>query len=278
MKEYFMHIKGPEILNMWVGESERMVREIFATARQKRKEGYLPFLFIDEAESILGTRRASRFSNILSTLVPMFCTEMDGIDSLNDVVIILASNRADLIDPAIIRPGRIDRKIKVNRPTKEGAREIYRIYLAENLPYDPAMVQEAGGVKPAIDKLVDGLIEQQFGHREENKFIEVTLRSGRKEVLYRGDLVSGAIIASIVERAKGLAIKRAIATMQEEGISASDLSLSLNAEYAENDIFPPTDITEDWLKLIDYDAENVVRVAPIRAAREDRPRTNRAVI
>ncbi len=278
MKEYFMHIKGPEILNMWVGESERMVREIFATARQKRKEGYLPFLFIDEAESILGTRRASRFSNILSTLVPMFCTEMDGIDSLNDVVIILASNRADLIDPAIIRPGRIDRKIKVNRPTKEGAREIYKIYLSENLPYDPAMVTEAGGVRPAIDKLVDGLIEQQFGHREENKFIEVSLRSGRKEILYRGDLVSGAIISSIVERAKGLAIKRAIATMQEEGISASDLSLSLNAEYSENDIFPPNDITEDWLKLIDYDAENVVRVAPIRPAREDRPRASRAVI
>ena len=123
-----MHIKGPEILNMWVGESERMVREIFATAREKRKEGYLPFLFIDEAESILGTRRASRFSNILSTLVPMFCTEMDGIDSLNDVVIILASNRADLIDPAIIRPGRIDRKIKVNRPTKEGgARDLQNL-------------------------------------------------------------------------------------------------------------------------------------------------------
>ncbi len=278
MKEYFMHIKGPEILNMWVGESERMVREIFATAREKRKEGYLPFLFIDEAESILGTRRASRYSNILSTLVPMFCTEMDGIDSLNDVVIILASNRADLIDPAIIRPGRIDRKIKVNRPTKEGAREIYRIYLAENLPYDPALVSEAGGVRPAIDKLVDGLIEQQFTHREENKFIEVTLRSGRKEVLYRGDLISGALISSIVERAKGLAIKRAIATHQEEGISSSDLTLSLNAEYAENDIFPPTDITEDWLKLIDYDAENVVKVAPVRPSREDRPKGNRTVI
>ena len=137
MREYFMHIKGPEILNMWVGESERMVREIFATAREKRREGYLPFLFIDEAESILGTRRASRYSNILSTLVPMFCTEMDGIESLAEVVIILASNRADLIDPAILRPGRIDRKIKVARPTREGAREIYRIYLAPNLPYDP---------------------------------------------------------------------------------------------------------------------------------------------
>src|SRR5436190_10813496 len=112
MREYFMHVKGPEILNMWVGESERIVREIFATAREKRREGYLPFLFIDEAESILGTRRASRYSNILSTLVPMFCSEMDGIDSLHDIVIILASNRADLIDPAILRPGRIDRKIK----------------------------------------------------------------------------------------------------------------------------------------------------------------------
>ncbi len=279
MKEYFMHIKGPEILNMWVGESERMVREIFATAREKRKEGFMPFLFIDEAESILGTRRASRFSNILSTLVPMFCTEMDGIDSLNDVVIILASNRADLIDPAIIRPGRIDRKIKVNRPTKEGAREIYKIYLAEGLPYDPALVKEAGSVRAAVEQLVDGLIEQQFTHRDENRFLEVTLRSGRKETLYRGDLISGAIIASIVERAKGLAIKRAIATMQEEGISASDLSLSLNAEYSENDIFPPTDITEDWLKLIDYDADNVVKISPARAsAREDRPKANRTVI
>ncbi len=280
MKEYFMHIKGPEILNMWVGESERMVREIFATAREKRKEGYLPFLFIDEAESILGTRRASRFSNILSTLVPMFCTEMDGIDSLNDVVIILASNRADLIDPAIIRPGRIDRKIKVNRPTKEGSREIYKIYLTEDLPYDPALIREAGGVKAAIDKLVNDLVEQQFAHRDENRFLEVTLRSGRKETMYRGDLVSGALISSIVERAKGLAIKRAIATTQEEGISASDLGLSLNAEYSENDIFPPTDITEDWLKLIDYDAENVVRITPVKALRpgEEKPRTNRAVI
>ena len=143
MREYFMHVKGPEILNMWVGESERMVREIFATAREKRREGFMPFLFIDEAESILGTRRASRYSNILSTLVPMFCTEMDGIDSLNEVVIILASNRADLIDPAILRPGRIDRKIKVNRPNKEGAREIYRIYLTDDLPYDAALPKEA---------------------------------------------------------------------------------------------------------------------------------------
>lgn len=264
MREYFMHIKGPEILNMWVGESERMVREIFATAREKRREGFLPFLFIDEAESILGTRRASRYSNILSTLVPMFCTEMDGIDSLSEVVIILASNRADLIDPAILRPGRIDRKIKVARPNREGAREILKIYLSPSLPYDPALVKETGSTAAAVDALVDKMIELIFSHRDENRFLSITLRSGKKETLYRGDLVSGAILASIVERAKGIAIKRAISTGQEEGISESDLRLSFEAEYHENDIFPPSDITEDWLQLIDYDSENVVKVSPFR--------------
>jgi proteasome-associated ATPase len=268
MKEYFMHVKGPEILNMWVGESERMVREIFATAREKRREGYMPFLFIDEAESILGTRRASRYSNILSTLVPMFCSEMDGIDSLNDVVIILASNRADLIDPAILRPGRIDRKIKVNRPNREGAREIYRIYLTPDLPYDGVLAKEAEHFTEALDKLIDRFVDWQFARREENKFLEVTLRSGRKEVLYRSDLISGAIIASIVERAKAMAIKRAIATQQEEGIREMDLQLAFDAEYSENDIFPTTDITEDWLKLIDYDPENVVKIAPVRPIRD----------
>src|SRR5213595_4035338 len=193
MREYFMHVKGPEILNMWVGESERMVREIFATAREKRGEDFMPFLFIDEAESILGTRRASRHSNILSTLVPMFCSEMDGIDSLNDVVIILASNRADLIDPAILRPGRIDRKIKVDRPDKEGTREIYRIYLTDRLPYDGVLAKEADGMAASIDRLIERFVEWQFARRDENKFLQVTLRSGRKETLYRRDLISGAI-------------------------------------------------------------------------------------
>jgi proteasome-associated ATPase len=272
MHEYFMHIKGPEILNMWVGESERMVREIFATAREKRREGYMPFLFIDEAESILGTRRASRYSSILSTLVPMFCTEMDGIDSLNEVVIILASNRADLIDPAILRPGRIDRKIKVSRPNKEGAREIYRIYLTNDLPYDPALLKGHESNSTAIDALIDRLLESQFAKREENRLLEVTLRSGRKEALYRSDVVSGAIIASVVERAKGMAIKRSIANAlaasdsvaREEGISEADLQVAFNAEYLENEILPATDITEDWLKLIDYDPDNVVKISPVR--------------
>src|SRR5881392_3672071 len=281
MREYFMHVKGPEILNMWVGESERIVREIFATAREKRREGFLPFLFIDEAESILGTRRASRYSNILSTLVPMFCSEMDGIDSLHDVVIILASNRADLIDPAILRPGRIDRKIKVNRPNKEGAREIYRIYLTNELPYDGALGKEAESIGDAIDKLIERFVDVQFARRDENKFLEITLRSGRKEILYRSDLLSGAIIASIVERAKSMAIKRTIRNSTTgindpgynhvSGISESDLQQAFVAEFNENDIFPPTDITEDWFKLIDFDPENVVKISPVRRDGQVRP-------
>ncbi|HEY6204643.1 MAG TPA: AAA family ATPase [Chthoniobacterales bacterium] len=278
VREYFMHVKGPEILNMWVGESERMVREIFATAREKRREGFMPFVFIDEAESILGTRRASRYSNILSTLVPMFCSEMDGIESLNDVVIILASNRADLIDPAILRPGRIDRKIKVNRPNKQGAHEIYRIYLTDDLPYDGALTKESAGIGEAVERLIDRVVEYQFGRRDENKFLEVTLRSGRREILYRSDLISGAIIASIVERAKAMAIKRAIATQQEQGIREVDLNLSFDAEYMENDIFPPADVTEEWLKLIDYDPENVVKISPVKPIGDAKSRPGSGVI
>ena len=278
MREYFMHIKGPEILNMWVGESERMVREIFATAREKRREGYMPFLFIDEAESILGTRRASRYSSILSTLVPMFCTEMDGIDSLNEVVIILASNRADLIDPAILRPGRIDRKIKVSRPNKEGAREIYRIYLTDDLPYDATLLEGAESTAAAIDALIGRLLETQFAKKEDNRLLEVTLRSGRKEALFRSDVMSGAIIASVVERAKGMAIKRAIASRKDEGISEADLQVAYNAEYLENEILPATDITEDWLKLIDYDPDNVVKISPVRMIDRAKAKASSGVI
>jgi len=197
---------------------------------------------------------------------------------LNDVVIILASNRADLIDPAILRPGRIDRKIKVSRPNKEGARDIYRIYLTPNLPYDGVLAKEADNIGAAIDRLIERFVDWQFARRDENKFLEVTLRSGRKETLYRSDLISGAIIASIVERAKAIAIKRAIATQQEEGIREMDLQLSFSAEYTENDIFPTTDITEDWLKLIDYDPENVVKISPVKPTSDSRQRASSGVI
>jgi proteasome-associated ATPase len=271
LKACFMHIKGPEILNMWLGESERKVREIFSQAREKRREGFLPVVFIDEAESVLGTRRAIRSHNISNTVVPMFCSEMDGIDSLQDVVIILTSNRPDLIDPAILRPGRIDRKIKVLRPDEEAAREILGIYLTADLPLSEAALNaHDGNVRAAVDDLVARAIAEIYARRDDTRFLEVTLRSGRKEVLSRGDLCSGAILESIAQRAKEIAIKRCIASGAEDGIGFDDLLAGIEMEYSENEIFPPTDNTEDWLKLLDYDPENVVRAAPIRPRRERR--------
>ncbi|MDA1192741.1 MAG: AAA family ATPase [Candidatus Poribacteria bacterium] len=264
----FLHIKGPEILNMWLGESERKVREIFQIARDKKKAGILPFIFIDEAESVLGTRRAMRAHNISNTIVPMFCSEMDGIESLQDVVIILATNRPDLIDPAILRPGRIDRKIKVNRPDREGSREIFHIYLKPDLPIDGALVERCdGSVEGAVETLVNEAMEELFARRDDTRFLEISLASGSVETLHRGELVSGAIIRSIVDRAKEKAIKRSILEGGESGINSEDVIAAIAQEYRENDIFPPTDNSEDWLKLVDYDPENVVQVSPIRPSK-----------
>jgi proteasome-associated ATPase len=261
--EFFLHVKGPEILNMWVGESERQVRDLFTQCRERARDGALAFLFIDEAESILGTRRGGRHSSILSTLVPMFCAEMDGLELLQNVVVILASNRPDLIDPAILRPGRIDRKIKVQRPDEAGARRIYQIYLPDTLP-----LAEPGAV------LAEFAARSHFARVPGNEFLEVVYRSGRKERLHRGDLASGAVIASIVERAKNRAIRRSIESKADTTLAREDLLAALEQEYAENDVFPPSDITEDWLKLTDFDPENVARLTPLRpraAGRSESP-------
>lgn len=277
LKECFMHIKGPEILNMWLGESERQVREIFARAREKRKEGFLPVVFIDEAESILGTRRAVRSHSITNTVVPMFCSEMDGIDSLQDVILILASNRPDLIDPAILRPGRIDRRIKVCRPDRDGALEILKIYLTPDLPFDSDLLASHGGnPNRLVERLVERTADEVFARTDATRFLEVTLRSGKRDILHRGDLASGAILESIVRRAKELALRRAIEAAAEssdtapDGIGEEDIVAAVEMEFSENEIFPPTDSTEDWLKLLDYDPENVVRASPIRPRREKR--------
>ena len=286
----FLHIKGPEILNMWLGESERKVREIFQIAREKKEDGKLAFVFIDEAESILGTRRALRSHSISNTLVPMFCAEMDGIESLQDVVIILATNRPDLIDPAILRPGRIDRKIKVTRPNAEAAKDIFRIYLTPELPIAPEMLlgeetkalTEEGETQPevipaekAVTDLIAQIVDEMFREDEDNRFLEVSLRSGRRDILYKGHLCSGAIIESIVQRAKESALKRAIQNPEKEsGITRTDLLDALAAEYSESEIFPPTEATEDWLKLLDYDPANVVKVTPNKAEKQERRRTS----
>ncbi|HET9868117.1 MAG TPA: AAA family ATPase, partial [Nitrospira sp.] len=275
----FLHVKGPEILNMWLGESERMVRDLFVQARAKRLEGALPFIFIDEAESILGTRRAMRSFNISNTLVPMFCSEMDGIESLRDVVIILASNRPDLIDPAVLRPGRIDRKIKVARPNREASAQILKVYLSHDLPLDPVLLAAHGGEQAsAMASLADDVLERIFKRSDENRLLSVRLRSGQHKVLYRGDLVSGAILASIVQRAKEKAIDRTIQSGQPAGLLAQDLLDAVTEEFREGEVLPPDDAAEEWLKLLDHHPEQVVGVSSFRRGRQTEERIVNQII
>ena len=275
----FLHVKGPEILNMWLGESERMVRDLFAQAKARRQDGALPFIFIDEAESILGTRRAMRSFNISNTLVPMFCSEMDGIESLRDVVIILASNRPDLIDPAVLRPGRIDRKIKVARPNREASMEILKVYLSDDLPLDPSVLAEYGGEQgKAMASLAQVVIDRIFRKADENRLLSVRLRSGQQKVLYRGDLVSGAILASIVQRAKEKAIDRTIQSGRPAALLEQDLFDAVTAEFREGEVLPPDDAAEEWLKLLDHYPEQVIGISSFRRGRQAEERLVNQII
>jgi proteasome-associated ATPase len=274
----FLHVKGPEVLNMWVGESERIIRDLFAQARERRKAGLLPFLFIDEAESILGTRRAMRSYNISNTLVPMFCAELDGIESLQDVVVILASNRPDLIDPAVLRPGRIDRKIKVGRPDRKEAANIARIYLTPTLPFDHDLLRAHNDDAVAVsDSLIQDIVTHVYRRDDDARVLSIRLRNGRRETLYRSDLLSGAILASIVRRVKERAIERSIQEA-DAGITRDDIAIAVKDEYAEGGILPPDDSAEEWLKLLDHHPDQVVSVSPFRKSGVERELSVRTII
>ncbi|MBX3111297.1 MAG: AAA family ATPase [Fimbriimonadaceae bacterium] len=268
VKECFLHISGPKVLNMWLGETERMVREIFATARAKAKEGQLVVVFIDEAEAILRTRSSGRWLNISNTVVPQFCAEMDGLVELENVVLVITSNRPDYIDPAILRPERIDRKVKVVRPDKESSREILSIYLHERLPMDPGLVKEHGGEECARAHLVEAALEHLWRANKHTEFLKIQLRNGTTETLHWRDMVSGALLKSIVDRAKDAAIRRAVADPgTPHGLTLDDLKAAVEAEYRENEIFPKSDAAEDWLKLLDFEPEAVANVRPVKAAK-----------
>ncbi len=245
----FIHVKGPEILNMWLGESERKVREIFKKARDYKEKGQVPFVFIDEAESILGTRQAMRGHNISNTLVPMFCAEMDGIQSLRDTVVILATNRPDLIDPAILRPGRIDRKIKVGRPNREDCNAILKVYLKPSLPRE----------HEDLDQMTQPFLDALFKKSPRQEILVLTLRSGKLKKLYWKDFISGAIIEGIVKRTKEKAIERAI-DGKELKILSKDLTECLKTEFTDGNLLPAESNLEDWLQLLDLDPRDVVRV------------------
>ncbi len=274
----FFHIKGPEILNMWVGESERMIRDLFTQARERRKAGFLPVIFIDEAESILGTRRALRAYNLSNTLVPMFCSELDGIDSLLDVIVILASNRPDLIDPAVLRPGRIDRKIRVIRPNPEEATAIINIHLSHDIPLDATLVAaHKGDHAAAWADLVDQIVNAIFQQSDETRVLSIRLRNGSRDTFYYRDLVSGGILASIVRRGKERAIERTIQG-DSHGVTVDDFLTSISDEYHEGEILPPDDSAEEWLKLLDHHPEQVVGISSIRKGRVKKEQRIRKII
>ncbi|MCB8931862.1 MAG: AAA family ATPase [Fimbriimonadaceae bacterium] len=271
VKEYFMVISGPKILNMWLGETERIVREIFQTAREKAAEGRLVFIFMDEAESVLRTRSSGRWLNISNTVVPQFCAELDGLVALENVVLMLTSNRPDYIDPAVLRPERIDRKVKVSRPDKAASTQILAIYLHDRIPIDPLVVKRnKGEIDCARKELVEGTVEFLWRRSTETEFLKVFMRNGSSETLYWKDLVSGALLKSVVDRSKDLAIRRAIANPSgEEGVTLDDLKRAVEAEYRENEIFPKSDVQEDWLRLLDFEREAVASIKPIRPDRGD---------
>jgi proteasome-associated ATPase len=265
VKEYFMAISGPKILNMWLGETERMVREIFKTARDKAKEGRLVFIFMDEAESVLRTRSSGRYLNISNTVVPQFCAELDGLQSLENVVLMLTSNRPDYIDPAVLRPERIDRKVKISRPDRDASAQILGIYLHDRIPLDEDVLKKYhGDIDCARMELIEGTIDHMWRKNRDTEFLKVAFRNGQSDTLYFKDLVSGALLKSIVDRAKESTIRRAIAHPKHEaGVGLQDLIEAADQEYKENEIFPKTDVMEDWLQLLDFSPENVASVKPI---------------
>jgi proteasome-associated ATPase len=262
-RSYFLNIKGPELLNKYVGETERQIRLIFQRAREKSEEGYPVIVFFDEMDSLFRTRGTGISSDIESTIVPQLLAEIDGVESLKNVIVIGASNREDLIDPAILRPGRLDVKIKIERPDEDSAKQIFAQYLTANLPIADKELKDAGGDPDrAIPKMIDIAVKDMYAMGDDNKFLEVTYQNGDKETLYFKDFSSGAMIENIVRRAKKLSIKRTIAG-DARGITTDDLIESIKQEFREHEDLPNTTNPDDWAKISGKKGERIVYVRTI---------------
>ncbi len=268
VKSYFLHVKGPELLNKYVGESERQIREIFNKAREKAQEGMPVIIFFDEMDSLFRTRGTGISSDVESTIVPQFLAEIDGVERLRNVIVIGASNRQDLIDPAVLRPGRLDVKIRIDRPDRRAAKEIFGKYLASDLPYDNPNSDTNDAL---VGDLVDRVVDQMYGTSDENRFLEVTYANGEKETLYFKDFVSGALIEGVVSRAKKYAIKRTIAT-GERGIRMDDLLKGARDEFREHEDLPNTTNPDDWAKIAGRKSEKIMHVRTM-ARRDTESRT-----
>ena len=262
VKSFFLHVKGPELLNKYVGESERQIREVFKKAKEKARDGMPVIVFFDEMDSLFRTRGTGISSDVESTIVPQFLSEIDGVERLRNVIVIGASNRQDLIDPAVLRPGRLDIKIRVDRPDRRAAKEIFGKYLSADLPYYEADSGRYGTKESLIGHLVDQAVDHMYGVSDENKFLEVTYANGEKETLYFKDFASGALIEGIVSRAKKYAIKRALAT-GDRGLRLDDLLQGVRDEFREHEDLPNTTNPDDWAKIAGRKTEKIVHVRTI---------------
>ena len=258
-RSYFINIKGPELLNKYVGETERQIRLIFERAREKSDEGWPVIIFFDEMDSMFRTRGTGISSDMESTIVPQLLAEIDGVEGLRNVIVIGATNREDLIDPAILRPGRLDVKIKIERPDANAARQIFARYLTNDLPISQDEIARLGDgdIQKAVQSMVDQTVNEMYATTDNNRFLEVTYQNGEKEILYFKDFSSGAMIENVVRRAKKLAIKRLIDT-GSKGICLDDLLESIHQEFKEHEDLPNTTNPDDWAKISGKKGERIV--------------------
>jgi proteasome-associated ATPase len=254
---YFLNIKGPELLNKYVGETERQIRLIFQRAKEKSEEGFPVIVFFDEMDSLFRTRGSGISSDVENTIVPQLLSEIDGVETLKNVIVIGASNREDMIDPAILRPGRLDVKIKIERPDDEAAQDILSKYLTAEVPMHDSEIK--GDRDRAVRRMIDATVEHMYATSDENRFLEVTYASGDKEVLYFKDFNSGAMIENIVSRAKKMAIKRFL-SQGEKGLKLDDLIKAIRDEFKENEDLPNTTNPDDWARISGKKGERIVYV------------------
>jgi proteasome-associated ATPase len=276
IKGFFLNIKGPELLNKYVGETERKIREIFIKAKEKAAEDVPVIVFFDEMDALFRTRGTGISSDVETTIVPQLLAEIDGVEGLKNVIVIGASNRQDLIDPAILRPGRLDVKIKIERPDRTNAAEIFAKYLTTDIPFAESETRGTD-VPSAINSMIATTVEAMYALSEENRFLEVTYANGDKEVLYFKDFSSGAMIESVVRRAKKLALKRYIGR-GEKGIMADDLLTAVREEFKENEDLPNTTNPDDWAKIAGKKGERIVYVKPLMGETKEKLRSVEKVV
>jgi proteasome-associated ATPase len=275
-RSYFINIKGPELLNKYVGETERQIRLVFQRAREKSEEGWPVIVFFDEMDSMFRTRGSGISSDMESTIVPQLLAEIDGVEGLRNVIVIGATNREDLIDPAILRPGRLDVKIKIERPDAVSARQIFGRYLTTEVPLSGEEVSRHGDADKAIAAMIDATVTEMYRDDKANRFLEVTYQNGDKEVLYYKDFASGAMIENIVRRSKKLAIKRHISG-GPKGVCTDDLVASIRQEYKEHEDLPNTTNPDDWAKISGKKGERIVFIRTLVTEGAEKPEGGRAI-